>query len=95
MSEMCYTLLQSLVGKIERMGISNLIANPGGLSISAGLYARPALTSPMAQLTCLLPSHSSENITHIGQKVPPSTTPVTQGRISVFVFECAKFEMKQ
>lgn len=70
---------ESLVGKIERMGISNLIANPGGLSISAGLYARPALTSPMAQLTCLLPSHSSENITHIGQKVPPSTTPVTQG----------------
>lgn len=56
------------------------MANPGGLSISAGLYARPALTSPMAQLTCLLPSHSSENITHIGQKVPPSTTPVTKGR---------------
>lgn len=65
---------ESLVGKIERMGISNLMSNPGGLSISGGLYARPALTSPMAQLTCLLPSHSSENVSNIGQKAPSSTS---------------------
>lgn len=45
------------------MGINNLMGNP------SALYARPALTSPMAQLTCLLPSHSTENITHIGKKV--------------------------
>lgn len=74
-----YFFLQSLVGKIERMGISNLMANPSALSLAAGLYARPALTSPMAQLTCLLPSHSSENITNIGQKTSPVTTPVPQG----------------
>ncbi|KAJ8984986.1 hypothetical protein NQ317_016897, partial [Molorchus minor] len=66
---------ESLVGKIEKIGISNLMGNSSGLSIAAGLYARPALTSPMAQLTCLLPSHSSENITH---KVQQSTTPATQ-----------------
>lgn len=42
------------------------MANPSALSLAAGLYARPALTSPMAQLTCLLPSHN-ENV------VPPMT----------------------
>ncbi|KAJ8937126.1 hypothetical protein NQ318_000621 [Aromia moschata] len=71
---------ESLMGKIERIGISNLMANPGALSLSAGLYTRPALTSPMAQLTCLLPSHSNENITHIGQKVQASATPAMQGK---------------
>ncbi|KAJ8965088.1 hypothetical protein NQ314_004389, partial [Rhamnusium bicolor] len=69
---------ESLVGKIERMGIGNLMANPGALSISSGLYSRPDLTSPMAQLTCLLPSHSNENITHSGHKAPPSSSPFTQ-----------------
>ncbi|XP_017771785.1 PREDICTED: trafficking kinesin-binding protein milt isoform X2 [Nicrophorus vespilloides] len=52
-----------LIGRIERMGISNLMSSsPGALSLSAGMYHRPALTSPMAQLTCLLPSHSTENL---------------------------------
>lgn len=41
---------------------------PGALSISAGLYSRPALTSPMAQLTCLLPNPEPP---HIGTKAPP------------------------
>lgn len=81
-------LLQSLICKIERMGISNLMANPSALSLAAGMYARPALTSPMAQLTCLLPSHSSENILQIGQSqnaIPTTAgaTPVTPGK---FVF---------
>ncbi|KAF5287532.1 hypothetical protein FQR65_LT12203 [Abscondita terminalis] len=53
---------ESLVTKIERMGISNLMGTPGALSISSGgMYARPALTSPMAQLTCLLPSQIPED----------------------------------
>lgn len=55
-------MLQSLVTRIERMGISNLMGTPGAISLSAGMYARPALTSPMAQLTCLLPSHSTDNL---------------------------------
>lgn len=63
--------LQSLVCKIERMGISNLMANPSALSLAAGLYTRPALTSPMAQLTCLLPSHYTEHIVPIGEKPLP------------------------
>ncbi|XP_044755678.1 trafficking kinesin-binding protein milt isoform X2 [Coccinella septempunctata] len=63
---------ESIVGRIERIGISNLMGNPGSLSLTAGMYARPALTSPMAQLTCLLPSQSTENLSHIGNKVPPS-----------------------
>lgn len=65
--------LQSLVRKIEKMGISNLMANPSPLSLAAGMYARPALTSPMAQLTCLLPSN--ENILQqVGQKPLPNTS---------------------
>ncbi|KAK4875165.1 hypothetical protein RN001_011587 [Aquatica leii] len=53
---------ESLVTKIERIGISNLMGTPGALSISSGgMYARPALTSPMAQLTCLLPNQNSED----------------------------------
>ncbi|XP_045474165.1 trafficking kinesin-binding protein milt isoform X2 [Harmonia axyridis] len=63
---------ESIVGRIERIGISNLMGNPGSLSITAGMYARPGLNSPMAQLTCLLPSKSTENLSHIGNKVPPS-----------------------
>ncbi|KAG5892244.1 hypothetical protein JTB14_014614 [Gonioctena quinquepunctata] len=59
---------ESLVGKIERLGISNLMNNPGG-----GLYNRPTMISPMAQLTCLLPSHSTDNISHIGHSVVSST----------------------
>ncbi|CAH1977066.1 unnamed protein product [Acanthoscelides obtectus] len=55
---------ETLVTRIERIGIQNLMANP-----SASMYARPALTSPMAQLTCLLPSHSMENVSLIGQKL--------------------------
>ncbi|KAF5273998.1 hypothetical protein FQA39_LY01113 [Lamprigera yunnana] len=52
---------ESLITKIERMGISNLMGSPSALTISAGMYARPALTSPMAQLTCLLPHQNSED----------------------------------
>ncbi|CAH1188241.1 unnamed protein product [Phyllotreta striolata] len=52
---------ETLVSKIERMGINNLMANP------SALYPKPALTSPMAQLTCLLPSHSDEETAHIGR----------------------------
>ncbi|XP_031351501.1 trafficking kinesin-binding protein milt isoform X1 [Photinus pyralis] len=55
---------ESIVSKIERIGISNLMSTPGGLSISSGMYARPALTSPMAQLTCLLPNQSNEEVRH-------------------------------
>ncbi|KAF2881220.1 hypothetical protein ILUMI_24944 [Ignelater luminosus] len=66
---------ESLVRKIERIGIGNLMGTPGALSISAGMYARPALTSPMAQLTCLLPSHSSENLTQTESKTKQISTP--------------------
>lgn len=64
------------------------MGNPGSLSISAGMYGRPALTSPMAQLTCLLPSKSTENLSHIGTKVPPSvqstpTPPSSKYRINM------------
>lgn len=55
-----FKLFQTIVGKIERIGISNIMGAPGALSISAGMYTRPSLTSPMAQLTCLLPSHVKE-----------------------------------
>lgn len=51
------------------------MAGPGALSISGGMYARPALTSPMAQLTCLLPSHSSENLTSISEKSTSKSRP--------------------
>ncbi|KAK9879979.1 hypothetical protein WA026_008488 [Henosepilachna vigintioctopunctata] len=75
---------ESLVGRIERLGISNIMGNPGSLSISAGMYARPALTSPMTQLTCLLPSQSADNLSHIGYKIPPSVqstpNPVTKSK---------------
>lgn len=61
------------MGKIERIGISNIMGAPGALSISAGMYNRPALTSPMAQLTCLLPSHAKES----KQTTPELKTPTT------------------
>lgn len=67
---------ESLVGRIERMGINNLMGNP------SALYARPALTSPMAQLTCLLPSHSTENITHIGKKVVAASSSASDPTVS-------------
>lgn len=67
------------------------MANPSALSLAAGLYARPALTSPMAQLTCLLPSHSNENILQMEQQpVSSSSTPITpQGE-----YKCSYTEMK-
>lgn len=68
------------MGKIERIGINHLMANPSPLSLAAGLYARPALTSPMAQLTCLLPSHSTENISNIGLKSTPEPSSTQQGK---------------
>lgn len=80
--------LQSLVCKIERMGISNIMANPSALSLAAGLYARPALTSPMAQLTCLLPSHSNENILQMGQKPLPITTSPVPGELEFKYLLC-------
>lgn len=58
------------MNKIERAGIATFMANPGALSISAGMYARPVLTSPMAQLTCLLPSQSNENLKNVSSKPP-------------------------
>lgn len=58
------------MNKIERAGLASFMVNPGALSISAGMYARPAVTSPMAQLTCLLPSHSSENLKTVSGKPP-------------------------
>lgn len=49
---------------------------PGALSISAGMYNRPALTSPMAQLTCLLPSQSKEaKQTSPDEQKTPTTPP--------------------
>ncbi|XP_057669700.1 trafficking kinesin-binding protein milt isoform X2 [Diorhabda carinulata] len=63
---------ESLVGKIERMGINNLMANP------SALYARPALTSPMAQLTCLLPSHGNEDLPSKGQKQPSPLSTISE-----------------
>nr|XP_022917392.1 trafficking kinesin-binding protein milt isoform X1 [Onthophagus taurus] len=62
---------ETLVNKIERIGISTMLVNPGNLTISAGLYARPSLTSPMAQLTCLLPSQSTENLKNVTTGKPP------------------------
>lgn len=53
---------KNLVGRIERMGLTNIMSSPSALTLTAGMYARPALTSPMAQLTCLLPSNSAENL---------------------------------
>ncbi|XP_044264458.1 trafficking kinesin-binding protein milt isoform X1 [Tribolium madens] len=61
---------ESLVGRIERIGITNLMGAPGALSISAGLYSRPALTSPMAQLTCLLPNPEPHIKTLPNQRKP-------------------------
>lgn len=72
------------MGKIEKIGISNLMTGPGALSISGGMYARPALSSPMAQLTCLLPSHSNEDLTTtVGTKSAPpvDTSPGKSGQI--------------
>lgn len=80
---------ESLVGRIEKMGISNLMAGSSALSISGGMYARPALTSPMAQLTCFLPSHSNENLTTISEKPLPNidqiTSPVTKPKTELGV----------
>lgn len=54
------------------------MGTPGALSIPTGMYTRPSLTSPMAQLTCLLPSHSNENLTNV-ERMPkeiPQKSPV-------------------
>ncbi|XP_076266762.1 trafficking kinesin-binding protein milt isoform X2 [Rhynchophorus ferrugineus] len=59
---------ESLVGKIEKIGIGNLMTGSGAMSIPGGMYSRSSLTSPMAQLTCLLPSQSSDNLTNITEK---------------------------
>lgn len=75
------------MGKIEKIGISNLMTGPGALSISGGMYARPALSSPMAQLTCLLPSHSNEDLTTTvaTKSAPPvDTSPGKSGQIFLF-----------
>ncbi|XP_050302934.1 trafficking kinesin-binding protein milt isoform X3 [Anthonomus grandis grandis] len=79
---------ESLVGKIEKIGINNLMSGQGTLSISGGMYARPSLTSPMTQLTCLLPSHSNDDLTssisektrrpNIDQITSPVTKPKTE-----------------
>lgn len=70
------------MGKIERMGISNIMGAPGALSISAGMYNRPALTSPMAQLTCLLPSQTKETkqstTTTLEHKIPTTPTSASE-----------------
>lgn len=76
---------QTLVGKIERIGISNIMGAPGALSLSAGMYNRPALTSPMAQLTCLLPSHSRDSISSIKEVPDGITSPdSTNGKSLIF-----------
>ncbi|XP_019771654.2 trafficking kinesin-binding protein milt isoform X1 [Dendroctonus ponderosae] len=73
---------ESIVGKIEKIGISNLMAGPGTLGLPGGLYSRSSLTSPMAQLTCLFPSHSREDLRTVSEKAEPSidqlTAPVTK-----------------
>lgn len=69
---MAFYFFQTLVNKIERMGISNIMGAPSALSISTGMYNRPALTSPMAQLTCLLPSQTKQTIPE--QKTPTQST---------------------
>ncbi|XP_060528110.1 trafficking kinesin-binding protein milt isoform X2 [Cylas formicarius] len=61
---------ESLVGKIEKIGLSNLMVGQGALS--AGLYTRPALTSPMAQLTCLLPGRGAEPSVDSSKRPAPS-----------------------
>lgn len=63
------------------MGISNIMGAPGALTISAGMYNRPALTSPMAQLTCLLPSQTKE---HKQSSTEQQKTPVTPPSTSKF-----------
>lgn len=78
-----------MVGKIERLGINNLMGTPSGLSLPVGMYSRPSLTSPMAQLTCLLPSHSTENISNIDKinkeqhQKPPALNPMPPPGISI------------
>lgn len=62
------------------------MGTPGALSISAGMYARPALTSPMAQLTCLLPSHSSENLTQNESKTKQISTPTQSLSTGKFLY---------
>lgn len=80
------------MNKIEKIGIGNLMGTPSALSLSAGMYARPALTSPMAQLTCLLPSHSQsiENLTSVKQhseqkKVSEEKPPGKKYRFSIYL----------
>ncbi|XP_074031262.1 LOW QUALITY PROTEIN: trafficking kinesin-binding protein milt [Leptinotarsa decemlineata] len=64
---------ESLVGRIEKLGISNLMNNP------SALYTRTAMTSPMTQLTCLLLSHSCDNISHIDKNVAHSPSAISVG----------------
>lgn len=71
------------------MGISNIMGAPGALSISAGMYNRPALTSPMAQLTCLLPSQTKENKQSTSSE--PHKTPTTPPSTSELQFSTASF----
>ncbi|XP_049823979.1 trafficking kinesin-binding protein milt isoform X3 [Aethina tumida] len=67
---------ESLVGRIEKIGISNLMGNPH----MGGMYARPNITSPMAQLTCLLPSQpSSECTSNASTNIRPPKVPKTSG----------------
>lgn len=55
------------MGKIEKIGLNNIMGTPGALSLTGGMYVRPSLTSPMTQLTCLLPSRSQENLSIISE----------------------------
>lgn len=63
------------MGKIEKIGIGNLMTGSGAMSMPGGMYSRSSLSSPMAQLTCLLPSQSSDNLTSISEK---STSSIEQ-----------------
>ncbi|XP_066245170.1 trafficking kinesin-binding protein milt isoform X1 [Euwallacea similis] len=80
---------ESLVGKIEKIGISNLMAGPAALSISGGMYTRPAITSPMAQLTCLLPSYTNEGESSLsgkgGNSIEKTTEPVIKPKTDLGV----------
>ena len=70
--------------KIERIGINSFMANPSPLT--SGIYTRPSLSSPMAQLTCLLPSGEKDG-DDVALEKPPrsqlnvrkSPSPASQG----------------
>lgn len=84
---------QSIVGKIEKIGIGNLMAGSGALGMPGGMYSRSSLTSPMAQLTCLFPSHSRDDLGTVHEKAEPSIEKLTapgefQVEMLIFVF-CA------